>query len=224
MTVTPADLDSLMAARYSCRAFRPDPVPRPVIEAIVASARRVPSWCNAQPWQVTLTSGAETEALRGGLMAEAATGAHAPDLPFPESYPGVYRDRRRGCGWQLYEAVGVTKGDRDGSARQNARNFALFDAPHCAILSSPSALGPYGALDCGGFVTGFCLAAQAAGVATIPQAAVASFAPFLHRHFDIPEDRLILCAISFGYAQDDAPANRFRTPRAEVDEIVDWRG
>jgi len=53
---------------------------------------------------------------------------------------------------------------------------------------------------------------------------VASFAPFLHSHFGIPEDRLILCAVSFGYADMSDPANGFRTARAPVEEIVDWRG
>lgn len=218
------DFDALMAQRFSCRGFRPDPVPRAVIEAIVGAARRVPSWCNAQPWQVTITSGAETDRFRAAMIEEARTGSHDPDLPFPTGYSGAYRDRRRTCGWQLYEAVGVEKGDRDGSARQMMENFALFGAPHCAIVTSPAELGAYGALDCGGFVTAFALAAQAAGVASIPQAALASYAPFLHRWFDIPEDRLVLCAISFGYADPDHPANGFRTERAGLDEIIDWRG
>lgn len=224
MTVTPAQLDDLFAGRFSCRAFRPDPVPRAVIEQIVATARRVPSWCNAQPWQMTITSGAETDAFRAAMVEEALTGSHDPDLPFPTGYSGIYRDRRRTCGWQLYEAVGVEKGDREGSARQMMENFSLFGAPHCAIVTSPAELGSYGALDCGGFVTAFTLAAQAAGVASIPQAALASYAPFLHRYFDIPGDRLVLCAISFGYADPDHPANAFRTGRADVNEIVDWRG
>ena len=224
MTTSPADLDSLMSARFSCRAFRRDPVPRAVIERIVTTARKVPSWCNAQPWQLIITSGAETDAFREALKAEVASASFSADLPFPERYTGVYQDRRRTCGWALYEAVGVQKGDREGSARQNMRNFDLFDAPHCAIVSSPAELGGYGAMDTGGFVTAFTLAAQAEGVATIPQAAVASYSPFLHRYFGIGEDRLTLCAISFGYADMDDPANAFRTERAGLDEIVDWRG
>jgi len=224
MSVDPAALDALFAARYSCRGFRPDPVPRADIEAIVDTARKVPSWCNAQPWQLAITSGAETDAFRTALLAEVNSGAPKPDMDFPSGYSGVYQDRRRTCGWQLYEAVGVTRGDREGSAKQAMENFALFGAPHCAILSSPVELGPYGGVDCGGFVTGFTLAAEARGVATIAQAAVAAYGPFLHRYFDIPGDRMILCAISFGYADPDHPANSFRTTRAEVADIVDWRG
>lgn len=217
-------LNDLLEKRHSCRAFLPDPVPRAHIEQIMASASRVPSWCNAQPWQVVITSGAETDRFRDAMLNEAQTGMPVPDLPFPKSYSGVYRDRRRACGWALYEALGVEQGDRAGSARQMLENFSLFGAPHCAILSSPAELGPYGAMDCGGFVTAFTLAAQALGIATIPQAALASFSPFLHRYFQIPDDRLILCAISFGYPDSDHPANGFRTDRAPVGDITDWRG
>ncbi|NOE34853.1 nitroreductase family protein [Ruegeria sp. HKCCD7318] len=219
-----AELNTLLRDRHSCRAFLPDPVPRAQIEQIVASASRVPSWCNAQPWQLAITSADETDTFRDAMQNEAVSGTPAPDLPFPTSYSGVYQDRRRACGWALYEAVGVERGDRAGSAQQMMQNFSLFGAPHCAILSSPAELGPYGAMDCGGFVTAFTLAAQALGVATIPQAALATYGPFLHRYFQIPEDRLILCAISFGFADPDHPANNFRTDRAEPSDFVEWRG
>lgn len=217
-------LNTLLEDRHSCRAFRPDPVPRNVIEQIVASASRVPSCCNAQPWNLVITSGEETDKFRTRMQQEAKTGAPAPDLPFPASYSGVYQDRRRACGFALYEAVGVERGDRAASARQMKENFALFSAPHCAILSSPVELGPYGAMDCGGFVTAFTLAAQALGVATIPQAALAAYSPFLRAYFGIPDDRQVLCAISFGYSDTSHPANAFRTDRAGLGDIVDWRG
>lgn len=224
MTVTPQDLDALFASRHSCRGFRPDPVPRAIIEQIVGTARRTPSWCNAQPWQLTITSGAETNRFREALQAEVGSGRPEPDLPYPTGYSGVYQQRRRTCGWQLYEAVGVEKGDRAGSTRQMMENYTFFGAPHVALLSSPAELGPYGAMDCGGFVTAFTVTAQALGVATIAQAAVAAYGPFLHRYFDIGEDRLILCAISFGYSDPEHPANRFRTERTSVADIVDWHG
>jgi nitroreductase len=216
-------LDAAFSARYSCRAFRPDPVPRSDIERIVSTARKAPSWCNAQPWQIVVTSGEETERFRAALQQEVLRATPAPDLPFPDGYSGVYQERRRTCGWQLYEAVGVTKGDRAGSGRQMMRNYDLFDAPHVAILHSPSELGPYGAMDSGGFVTAFTVCAAALGVNTIAQAAVAAYGPFLHDYFGIGEERKILCAISFGYADPDHPANGFRTTRAEVADIIDWR-
>ena len=100
----------------------------------------------------------------------------------------------------------------------------LFGAPHVAIVHSTAAIGPYGAMDTGGFITAFMLAATALGVGSIAQASVAAYAPMIRRHFDLPDSRLILCAISFGLPDPDHPANRFRTTRAELDEVLDLRG
>ncbi|MDJ0827828.1 MAG: nitroreductase [Rhodobacter sp.] len=217
-------LDALLSRRHSCRGFRGDPVPDAVVERIVATAGKVPSWCNAQPWQVVVTRLAETDRLRTALFAEAQTGAQAPDIAFPARYAGVYQARRRDCGWALYDAVGVAKGDRAASARQMLENFRFFDAPHHALVTTEADLGAYGVLDCGAFVTAFTLAAEALGIATIPQAAVAGLSPFLRRWFDLPENRQVVCGISFGYRDDTHPANAFRTTRAGLDEVLTWKG
>ncbi|GGC52581.1 nitroreductase [Chelatococcus reniformis] len=215
-------LEGLLNRRYSCRGFRPEPVGRPVIERMLTLAQRTASWCNAQPWKVIVTSGAETERFRTGLAAYAAANAPKPDIPAPREYRGVYQERRRECGFQLYESVGIARGDRAGSTVQAMENFRLFGAPHAAIITSDEALGPYGAVDCGAFVSTFCLAATSLGVATIAQAALASHSPFIREFFALPPDRLIVCGISFGYADDAHPANGFRTTRAKLPEVVTW--
>ena len=217
-------LNALLDRRHSCRAFLPDPVPQAVIERIVATAQKVPSWCNAQPWHLVITRPPETDRLRDALHAHARTAGHAPDIAFPRQYAGVYKTRRSDCGWALYDAVGVRKGDREGSARQMMQNFRFFGAPHHALVTTEADLGAYGVLDCGAFVTAFTLAAEALGVASIPQAAVASCAPFLRNWFDLPGHRQIVCGLSFGYADRNHPANAFRTRRAPMEEVVTWKG
>ncbi len=219
-----AALTRTLDARYSCRAFRPDPVSEDIIQQIVLAAGRAPSWCNAQPWKVTVTRGAETNRFRQVMQDTVSSDTPAPDLPWPTSYSGAYKDRRRECGFQLYEAVGIERDDREGRLAQSLRNYAFFEAPHVAIVSSEGELGPYGAMDCGGFVTAFTLAATALRVGTIAQASVAAYPDVIRAHFDLPDTRLILCAISFGYADDTHPANKFRTNRAELAEIYDPRG
>lgn len=215
--------EALLAQRHSCRGYRPDPVPDETIARIVRAAGRAPSWCNAQPWHVTVTRAEETGRLREALYAEAQKGETTPDIPFPTAYTGPYKERRSVCGWALYEAVGVTKGDRAASGRQMMENFRLFGAPHFALVTTEADLGAYGVLDCGAFVTTFTLAAEAMGVASIPQAAVASFSDFLRDWFAVPEGRQIVCGISFGYEDPEHPANGFRTERATLDQILDWR-
>ncbi|MGB1512364.1 MAG: nitroreductase family protein, partial [Paracoccaceae bacterium] len=103
-------LNALLQTRYSCRAFLDRPVAHSDIEKIVEAAQRVPSWCNAQPWQLILCEGAQTKMLAAALTEAANEGLQAPEIPFPESYSGKYKHRRSTCGWQLYEAVGVAKG------------------------------------------------------------------------------------------------------------------
>lgn len=214
-----AVLDHLLASRFSCRGFTDEPVAEDEIRAILASAARTPSWCNVQPWHVDIVSGEALARLRADIMADTSAGS---DIPFPPGYTGVHAERRREVGWQLYEALGVEKGDRDASAREMLRNFEFFGAPHVAVISAPGPLGTYAAIDCGLFVQSFLLAAQARGVATVAQAALAQKAQFLRGWLGLPEDRVIVCGLSFGHADPAHPANSFRAQRASVDEIASF--
>jgi len=217
-------LDGLLRQRWSCRGFLETPVPRPTIERLLEMAQRTPSWCNTQPWHVTITSGAATRRLAEGLGAHQRSGVpDTPDLPFPDAYRGTYLERRRECGFQLYGALGIERGDRARSSVQMLENFRFFGAPHFALITTECELGTYGAIDCGGYVSVFLLAAQSLGLAAVPQAAVAAFAPWLREYFGLPDTRLVVCGISFGYADEAHAANGFRTNRAPIHEAVDWR-
>jgi len=216
-------LAEALGVRHSCRAFLERPVPRETIDAILGAAQRTASWCNAQPWRLYLASGAAIERLRVALPEAARHATPAPDFAWPEAYRGVYQERRRECGWGLYEALGIGRGDRHASAAQALENFRFFGAPHVAIVTTDAALGVYGAVDCGAYVSNFMLAATSLGVATIAQAALAAHPGPLREQLGIPADRLIVCGISFGYADPAHPANAFRTTRADPAECVAWR-
>ena len=218
-------VEKLLAARYSCRAFKPDEVPRTTIERVLNAAQKTASWCNSQPWQVAIFSG---EAARkfGEDMYKAATslGQGVTDFPFPREYKGVYLDRRRESGFQLYNALGIARGDKVAYMKQMLENFRFFGAPHVAIVTSDEALGVYGAIDCGGYVGNFMLAAQAAGLATIPQAALAGHSDVVRKHLGAGDDRRVVCGISFGFADAAHPANSYRTNRATIPEAVTFIG
>jgi len=216
-----ATLDDLLRGRWSCRAFRPEPVPRQTVEAILTSAGRSASWCNTQPWHVHVVEGAATDRFRAGLAAAlAADPVERPDLPFPTSYDGPLRERRRDSARQLYDSVGITWGDREASFTQTLRNFELFGAPQLALVTTPRALGTYGAVDCGLFLQAFTLAAHARGVATIMQAALAGASPYVRDFLDLADDRAVLAGISFGYADEADPVNGYRTPRQPLTDLA----
>jgi|SRR5579864_2460151 len=214
-------LEDLLASRFSCRAFQPQPVPRATIERILAAAQKTASWCNSQPWRLEITSGEATRKFREVMVQAASSGRPtAGDFPFPREYRGVYLERRRESGFQLYNSLGIPRGDKAGYARQALENFNFFGAPHVAIVHTDEALGVYGAIDCGGYVTSFLLAAQALGVATIPQAALAFHADVVRKHFGIGDDRRVVCGISFGYPDRAHKANSYRTSRASIADTV----
>lgn len=215
-------LERLLDDRWSCRGYLDEQVPRETIERLLTIAGRTPSWCNTQPWHLTITSGEETARLAEALLAS-FDGA-GTDFDFPSSYSGVFQERRRESGWQLYEAVGVEKGDRDASGKEMLKNFGFFGAPHVAILTTEADLGVYGAVDCGLYVDSFLLAAQALGLGAIAQAALAARAPFLREWFDIPDHRKIVCGISFGFADPDHATATYRTTRAPIEETVTFVG
>lgn len=216
--------DKLMRQRHSCRAFDGRPVATGTLQSILEVAQLTASWCNAQPWQVYIASGEPLERLRTALSVASDSEPARPDLPFPAEYVGKYLDRRRECGWRLYESVGVKRGDREGSVRQVRENFRMFGAPHAAFVTSPREMGVYGAIDCGAWVANFMLAAAAHGVASIAQAALASYPDIVRHELGIDEGRILVCGVSFGYEDQAHRANSFRMGRASVAESVVWVG
>lgn len=221
ITTDAADaLEQVLASRYSCRGFLPDPIAPETLRRIFTMAQRTASWCNSQAWQVHLLSGDDTVALSERLMAHVTTSPELPDIPGPERYEGVYQDRRRNCGFALYNAVGVARDDQEGRLLQMLQNFRFFGAPHVAIITSPKALGTYGVMDCGGYVANLLNAAEALGVNAIAQAAIAMYADVVRDQLAIPEDRSVVCAVSLGHADPEHPANAFRTEREDVEVAV----
>jgi nitroreductase len=216
-------LEDLFRRRASRRAFLPDRLSKTILEKIFEIAQLSPSGCNSQPWNVTVCSGKAATAFGEALSTHAINAIGAPDIPFPREYRGVYRERRREAAWALFENVGVKQGDRRASAIQNAENFRFFGAPHVAIITSDEALGGYGVVDCGIYVNSLLLAAEALGVSAVPQGAPAEHSAFIRGYLGLPPDRIVICSVSFGYADMSHPANRTRTKRAPLAEVVTWR-
>ena len=227
-------LASLQSRRRSCRKYQSDAVPDKVLKRVFALAQLAASWCNAQPWEVIVTKGRGTDRFREVLYQTAlddAVSANDPetrssirrrsDLPMPAGYSGVRKERRRKSGTQLYSAMGVM-GDRDASAKLTLENFRFFGAPHAAIFVSADELGPYGVLDTGGYISNLMLVMESFGISCVAQAALALYGDVVHDFFDIPEDRIVVCGMSFGYPEESHPSYTYWTDRADVSEVVRW--
>lgn len=218
-----AVLRELLDERSSCRGFLDKPVPDDLLADLLSMAQRSPSWCNTQPWHLTILRGEELESVRRDLVEYARGHEERPDLQFPLRYAGRYLARRRECGWQLYDSVGIVKGDREASAAQAMENFRFFGAPAAAIITTEADLATYGAVDCGVYIAHFLLVAQALGLGAIAQASMASHADFFRDRLGLADNRKVVVGISFGYADPSHPTRGFKTSRAALDEVADLR-
>lgn len=212
--------EQVLNDRYSCRAYRPELVDDETLDRLFTMAQRTPSWCNTQPWQVHLVSGAAVERFGLSLTEHVLESEQTSDFEMPSDYLGVYGERRRSSGFGLYETLGIERSDKLARGAQALLNYTFFGAPHVAVITTDRAQGVYGAVDCGGYVSTFTLAAQALGLGSVPQAAIAMYSDHVREFLELPADRLIVCAISFGHPDQEHRVNTFRTERASRDEVV----
>jgi nitroreductase len=210
--------------RRSVRAFLPDPIPRATLDDIFAAAQLAPSWCNVQPWRVAITEPPVTAQLAAELQAAAKSQLPHAEVPFPLDYPEPYKKHRQACGVALYQAMGIARDDKAKRYDAWLRNYALFDAPHVAIVACDRRLGPYAYVDVGVWL-GYVLAAAAErDVDTCPMASVAAYPEVLRARLPIADTDVILFGIVFGRADEEAPANRCRTTREPTGANVKFVG
>ena len=100
---------NIVSSRRSMRDFKPEPVPRDIIESVFGGAQRAPSNCNTQPWFVHVVTGETLERLRAELPAKFAAGEIALDFPYDGHYEGVYKDRQYASATALYDSLGIAR-------------------------------------------------------------------------------------------------------------------
>ncbi len=65
-----AEIAALMRSRRSCRRYRTQPVPLPLLEDLVKIGTTAPSGTNSQPWNFSILPEREDVLVLGGLTAE----------------------------------------------------------------------------------------------------------------------------------------------------------
>lgn len=213
--------------RVAVRRFMPGQVPLDVVRDILRTASHAPSGANLQPWRVYVVAGA----AKAALCAQVETAhrhhaeAHAEEYPYyPDAGLEPYASRKRQFGQVFYGALGIQPDDVQGRARQTARNFRFFDAPVGMVFTIDRRLAQGSWLDYGMFLQNVMLAARACGLDTCPQASIARFHKVLRCCLAIPDDELVLCGMSLGYADTSAPELAIRQSRLPVDAFASFQG
>lgn len=128
------EFQALMFERRSIHGYKPDPVPRELLDEIIEVAAQSPSSMNTQPWNVHVVTGEVLDRIRRGNTEQMlATGKPDREIRGDGRYEGEHRDRQKRVAAQLSEAAGIGWDDKAQRQDWTMRGFRQFDAPVSVI-------------------------------------------------------------------------------------------
>ena len=232
-------LSEALKTRRSIRQFTPVSIPDDVLERVISKALLSPSGGNSQPYRIAIASGSTKNKIADELSSKFAKASRIKRLPLPSkiwqgltsgvlpdgdynpdvSYPDELKKRKFDCGMGLYETLGIERSDYEAPEAQMQKNFEFFGAPTAIFIFINDKLGLYSALDAGIFMQSLMLAAVEEGLGSCPQAAIATWASPIKKHFDIEEDYKLLCGLSIGYPAEHK-VNTYQPAKRSVENVM----
>jgi nitroreductase len=217
----------LIKARRSVRGYRPDPVPREVIEEIISVAKWAPSSMNTQPWHVHVVTGEPLDNIRRGNTENMLAGVPPKrEFPMRESYEGIHRKRQVEVAVQLFDAMGIAREDTERRTDWVMRGFRQFDAPVSLVLTYDKYLEPaaISQFDLGAFSHAIVLAAWERGLGCVINGQGIMQSHVVRTHAQIPDDQVIMICIAMGYPDDSFVANDVKSRREDNKNFIRYVG
>ena len=219
--------DDVVLGRRSTRGYKPDPVPRALIEEVLGLAMRAASSMNTQPWNFTVITGEPLDRIRAGNTERNIAGIpHSREFRTGHAFEGVHRERQIGVAKQLFTAMGIARDDKDARLDWVLRGFRQFDAPVCVIITYDRDLAdsddtPF---DCGAVANALINAAWSRGLGTVVNSQGIMQSPVVREHAGIADDQVIMKSIALGWPDESFPANAVVSTRKPVDEAAVFVG
>jgi nitroreductase len=219
--------DDVVNGRRSIRGFKPDPVPRALIEEILALAMRTPSSLNTQPWNFTVLTGEPLDRIRQGNTERNLAGVpHSREFRLGEEYAGVHRERQIEIAKQLFGAMDIAREDKAKRHDWVLRGFRQFDAPVSIVVTYDRVLlgSDIAPFDCGAVTTALVNAAWSRGLGCVINSQGIMQSPVVREHAGIPDDQVIQTCVAMGWPDDTFPANAVVSRRKPVSEAARFVG
>lgn len=220
------DIQQAILSRRSVRDFLDTPVPESLLKRVIETALRSPSGGNLQPWHLHVVSGPALKRLK--MLMHKRLGDGLPEQPeydiYPRNLPSPYRDRRFEIGEALYGQLGIPRDDKAARYRWFQRNFEFFGAPVGLFCTVDAGMGPPQWSDLGMLLQSIMLLLRAEGVDSCAQESWALYPKTVGEFLELPEGRMLFAGMAIGYANADHPVNQLATPRAAIEEVVEFIG
>lgn len=219
--------DEVVIGRRSIRGYLDKPVPRELIEEILAIAMRAPSSYNTQPWNFTVVTGEPLEKIRAGNVERNLAGI--PDSREFRKDVGQgpqHRARQVEVAKQLFGVMGIAREDTDKRMDWVLRGFRQFDAPVAIVVTYDRDLhgGDIAPFDCGAITNALVNAAWSRGLGCVINSQGIMQSPVVREHAAIADDQVIMICVAMGWPDESFAANGVVTNRKGVDEATRFVG
>ena len=223
------ELLEAIQSRMSIRGFKPDPVPKEVLFELLRIATRSPSGVNCQPWEIYVVVGEALKALgeayvgqfRQGIKPHPVAYAGQATKGLSPSLKGVYRERQVQLAKQMFQILGIKKGDEKKLREYYEKMYRFYDAPAVIIITADeSLLITSVSLDIGLLTQTIALAAQSYGLGTCVMRAIVDYPTQARDIVKIPSSKQPIIGLAIGYPDWDDPINKLRTERESLDKIL----
>ncbi len=216
-------VDAVVRSRRTVRAFRPTPVPKSEVAAILNLARCAPSNSNTQPWSVHVLEGEPKRLLSEALAQSHERNDLPPSAAFSERPAGCLRVAAGRFRCPVLRRAGDRSRRRGGTQQAVCAQSLLLRRTgrthlHDRQLPDEAQLGglrhvPADADDC----------RQGQGPGTCPQVSFVRYEPVIAKFLRLPSTQSVVCGMSLGYADSASALNKLRMPREPVENFsVFW--
>ena len=232
-------VSQFLASRRSTRDFLPTPVPQEIINQILTDALTAPSWSNTRPFKVAVATGEVKDRISGEFLSRwqvlsqimrkglrnklrliySRYGLPTTNRSIVKPYVAELKPRAERVGRELYQSLGVQRGDRAARDMQWGKNYSFFGAPVELFIYIHKSLHIYAASDAGLMMENLMLSAHGYGLGTCAQGAVNIWDDVVREEFEVSKDYRLLCGIAIGYPSD-AKVNSFQANRIDVSELL----
>jgi len=211
------DVKEAFISRRSVRRFLPDPIPKDKIKNILECSAFAPSGHNIQPWHVYVVEGKKKEAITKSILGSIEDGSAKNFKQEFDYYPTEWFEpfvsRRRAVGFELYKLLNIGRDDFEARDKQMQENFHFFGAPVGMFITMDRRLATGTFMDVGMFIQSILVGARGEGLHSCGQVAFTKFHTLISDHLNFKENEMLVCGVSIGYEDTNAPENALRVEK-----------
>jgi nitroreductase len=223
------EITEAVCTRRSIRAYKPEPVPRKVLEEIVETCQWAGSFLNMQPWEFAILGGEVMREWKNRLVEKFEAGVpedreYPIGMPFSEPYSQRAEDFRASIDNLMFPP-----GTENLEEKQHAyviSGVQVRDAPNAIVIYTDKSFlnSPLQLMGIGIMAQTVCLVALAHGLGTCVTGRAVERPGILRELLGIPQSKAFPCAIAIGYPDFDAPINTLVRQRIPLESWVHWHG